>query len=112
MCRLKWLERLRFRKRHPEKLVESHEFVEIDLNAEAEDPAPYHQAMRQALEELDEVCRRLLMVFYFEKKSMDEIAALLGYNQANTAKSKKNKCMDRMRDKAKAILSAFQNKEL
>lgn len=111
VCRLKWLERLRYNKRHPEKLVENYDFVEVTLDEE-EDAELHHQAIQGALNELNEVCRQLLMAFYFEKKSMHEIADHLGYNEANTAKSKKNKCMDRMRNKAKTILRSLQNKKL
>jgi RNA polymerase sigma factor (sigma-70 family) len=108
VCRLKWMEKLRYRKRHAEKLVENHEFIAVDIYSEEQEATPYQDTLQQAINELDEICKQLLLSFYFEKLSMEEIAARFGYNQANTAKSKKNKCMDRIRERAKKILQSFQ----
>jgi RNA polymerase sigma factor (sigma-70 family) len=103
VCRNKWLAQLRYRRMHAEKIVDSLEFFEVWVEEESE-ATPYEMAMQQALEALDETCRKLLLAFYFEKQTMDDIAVRFGYNQANTAKSKKNKCMEKIREKAKAIL--------
>lgn len=108
VCRFKWLHLLRYRRRHVETLVETQEFVEFAWDKAEDEPTPYEQVMWQALDRLDENCRQLLLSFYYDKLSMEEIAARFGYNQANTAKSKKNKCMDRVRDNAKAILKGLQ----
>ena len=46
----------------------------------------------QALEALGEPCRTLLLLFYWEERSMEEIASRLGFANAATAKSKKYQC--------------------
>jgi DNA-directed RNA polymerase specialized sigma24 family protein len=40
-----------------------------------------------------EPCGSIIRLFYYEDKSMDEIAEEVGYKNATTAKSKKNQCM-------------------
>ncbi len=107
VCRLKWLNLLRYRRRHPENIIDNYESVEVCLEDDENDTMPYQQAMQQALTQLDETCRQLLLAFYFEKLSMEAIASRFHYNQANTAKSKKNKCMDRIRQQAQHILQTL-----
>jgi DNA-directed RNA polymerase specialized sigma24 family protein len=46
----------------------------------------------RALHHLGEPCRKLLVLFYWEEYSMDEIASQLGFANAETAKSKKYQC--------------------
>jgi RNA polymerase sigma factor (sigma-70 family) len=56
-----------------------------------------YEAMDISLELLGEPCRSLLKAFYHEQKSMDEIAVLMGYTNADTAKNLKYKCLVRLR---------------
>lgn len=49
-------------------------------------------AVRNALEKIGELCRKLLLLFYWEERPMDEIAKELGLANAETAKSKKYQC--------------------
>lgn len=53
--------------------------------------------VKQALEKLGQPCQRLIELFYYEKKSMEEIAAMMNYKNAETAKNQKCKCMGRLR---------------
>ena len=52
---------------------------------------------KKALEKLGQPCQKLVELFYYEKKSMDEISAMLNYKNAETAKNQKCKCMARLR---------------
>ncbi|MCX6134197.1 MAG: sigma-70 family RNA polymerase sigma factor [Ignavibacteriales bacterium] len=68
----------------------------------AEDPAPSalenliasEQALKvsDALGKIGEQCRKLLLLFYWDELSMDEIAVELGFANADTAKAKKYQC--------------------
>ncbi|HWP82361.1 MAG TPA: sigma-70 family RNA polymerase sigma factor [Bacteroidota bacterium] len=49
-------------------------------------------AIRHALEELGDPCKTLLLLYYWEEKSMSEIAEQMGFANAETAKSKKYQC--------------------
>ena len=46
----------------------------------------------EALGKIGEQCRKLLLLFYWDELSMDEIAVKLGFANADTAKAKKYQC--------------------
>jgi RNA polymerase sigma factor (sigma-70 family) len=52
----------------------------------------------EALGKIGEQCRKLLLLFYWEELSMDEIAAQLGFANADTAKAKKYQCKKALED--------------
>ena len=56
------------------------------------------EAVRSALETLGEPCRTLLLLFYWEELSMEDIARRLGFANAATAKSKKYQCKKSLKD--------------
>jgi len=45
-----------------------------------------------SLDKLGEPCRTLLVLYYYEERSMEEIARLMGFANADTVKSKKYQC--------------------
>ncbi len=53
--------------------------------------------LRKALEKLKKPCRDILYFFYFEKRSMNEIAQLLGFANSNTVKAKKYQCLQELK---------------
>ena len=68
---------------HEEEKVENGQDTEINL-------------MRNALEQLGEPCRKLLLLYYFERLSMKQIAIQFGIDNAS-AKNKKYRCMQALR---------------
>ena len=52
---------------------------------------------KKALDKLGEPCQKLIELFYYEKKSMEQISAILNYKNPETAKNQKCKCMARLR---------------
>lgn len=52
---------------------------------------------KKALEKLGQPCQQLIELFYYEKKSMDQISELMNYKNPETAKNQKCKCMARLR---------------
>jgi RNA polymerase sigma factor (sigma-70 family) len=52
---------------------------------------------KNALSKLGQPCQKLIELFYYEKKSMEEISSVLNYKNAETAKNQKCKCMARLR---------------
>jgi RNA polymerase sigma factor (sigma-70 family) len=48
--------------------------------------------IQKCIASLSESCRQILTLYYFEKMSMVEIADLMGFSSADTAKTKKYKC--------------------
>jgi RNA polymerase sigma factor (sigma-70 family) len=49
-------------------------------------------AVQQAMEKIGNPCRDLLVLYYWEEQTMEEIALKLGFANADTAKSKKYQC--------------------
>lgn len=45
-----------------------------------------------------DVCRKVLFHFYYEEKTMNEIAVAMNYANANVAKKKKSTCLKKLRD--------------
>jgi len=48
--------------------------------------------IRDALKKLGEPCRQLLLLFYWEELTLEEISARMGFANADTVKSKKYQC--------------------
>ncbi len=93
-----WLRRLA-RRRREQPLAPSHQ------DQPAGDPSPLEAMLeeedtvcvRDALERLGDPCRALLVQFYWEEESMEEIARRLGFANAATAKSKKYQCKEQLK---------------
>jgi len=56
----------------------------------------------RCMEQLGETCRKVLMYYYFEEMSMQEIADKLGFANTDTAKTKKYKCKQKLDELVKA----------
>lgn len=57
----------------------------------------HFEIARKVLGNLGQPCQRLIELFYYERKSMEEISLELNYKNADTAKNQKCKCMARLR---------------
>lgn len=55
------------------------------------------EQLEQSLVALGDPCQSLLKLFYYEKKSMDEITKILDYKNRETTKNQKYKCLNRLR---------------
>lgn len=51
-------------------------------------------------------CKMLLKKFYWDHMPMDEIASMLGLRNADTAKTKKNRCMNKFKEIAAMLLES------
>lgn len=80
--------------------------MEIDPDTSVwDDPSPSEanqeeersEAMSAAFRRLGHPCRTLLVLFYWERLSMDDIARQLGFANASTAKAKKYQCKEQLR---------------
>lgn len=60
----------------------------------------------RALHALGDPCRQLIEMYYYERRNMEEISALLHYKNADTAKNQKCKCMARLRRLVERDISA------
>jgi RNA polymerase sigma factor (sigma-70 family) len=56
------------------------------------------ERVRIALEQITPICKQLLLLFYFEERSMEEIAEILSFANMNVAKAKKYQCKKALQD--------------
>ena len=89
ICRNLWLKRLRRSSRRETSVGE----IQLLPIADWEDA---HREDQQ--EEQKELVQQLLVLFYYERRSMQEIANLLGLSNDRVAKNKKARCMNKLRE--------------
>ncbi|TAE58822.1 MAG: sigma-70 family RNA polymerase sigma factor [Bacteroidetes bacterium] len=54
--------------------------------------------LRNAFEKLGQQCKRLLQLFYYEQKKLDDIVQIMKYENKNAAKSQKYKCVQQLKN--------------
>jgi RNA polymerase sigma factor (sigma-70 family) len=93
----KWMVELRKRKfnitEDPPENTQNDDPLILDEMIENEDS----EKIRTALDQIQPVCKKLLILFYFEERSMKEIAQILQFANPNVAKSKKYQCKDALK---------------
>jgi RNA polymerase sigma factor (sigma-70 family) len=57
-----------------------------------------YQLAEMAFNLLGEKCKQLLLLFYFRKKSMQEVAGALGFSNERVAKNQKYRCIEKAKD--------------
>ena len=61
--------------------------------------------LAKCIDQLGETCKRVLMLYYFDEMSMQDIADKLGFANTDTAKTKKYKCKKKLDELVKAQYS-------
>jgi RNA polymerase sigma factor (sigma-70 family) len=103
----KWLAELRKRKKISPQ--------DIDENITNGNPSSLEELVteekvefvRNALNMLQPICKKLLLLYYFEEKNMREIAKILNLANADVAKSKKYQCKKSLEELLKEKMSLF-----
>lgn len=91
ICKYKWLNTLKRAKRLTLTLDQA-----TALTAEEDESLADSARLRRSLSQLGEKCRNILTAFYFEGKTISEIASEWG-DQAGSIKTIKYRCMMRLR---------------
>ena len=63
--------------------------------------------MREIVQDLPHPCEEILWAYYGDDLSMKEIADVIGYNGADSVKSRKNQCMSKLKDRFTKIIKSF-----
>ncbi len=88
-----WFGRLRHKARETSRELDPEEHRDNSPSALESLVATEETAMvRDALGKIGGQCRKLLLLFYWEEFSMEQIARQLGFANAETAKAKKYQC--------------------
>lgn len=80
-----------------------HNIEESDISVD-EKQQMQNDFLDKVLDMLPTECRTLLKHFYWNHKPMDEIASILGMRNADSAKSKKSKCMNKVKEIATQLI--------
>lgn len=80
-----------------------HNIEESDISVD-EKQQMQNDFLDKVLDLLPAECRTLLKHFYWNHKPMDEIASILGMRNADSAKSKKSKCMNKVKEIATQLI--------
>ena len=80
-----------------------HNIEESDISVD-EKQQMQNDFLDKVLDLLPSECRTLLKHFYWNHKPMDEIASILGMRNADSAKSKKSKCMNKVKEIATQLI--------
>jgi RNA polymerase sigma factor (sigma-70 family) len=95
ICQNLWRKELERKKRLSNE--EKDAFVTLDL-----DTAEREKIIASCIEQLGDTCKKVLMYYYFEEMSMQDIADKLGFANTDTAKTKKYKCKKKLDELIKA----------
>ncbi len=85
-------------------------FNQVEIAADSPDfteEDAQHKAMDEVLSQLGEKCNEILTLFYYQKKTMEEIAQALDYKNVDTAKVQKYKCLERAKSMVKSQMIHF-----
>lgn len=89
----------RLKKNQKTHLIDEMERFELEYEDYYEDERNLQViSLRDALAKLGEQCRKVLTLFYYEEKKLDEIQTLLGYTNKDVLKSQKSRCLKQLKD--------------
>lgn len=98
ICQNLWRKELDRKKR----LSNEEKDTSVTLDTES---AEREKILAKCIDQLGETCKKVLMFYYFEEMSMQDIADKLGFANTDTAKTKKYKCKKKLDDLVKAQYS-------
>ena len=75
--------------------------ISVDEKQKAQD-----EFLDRVFDSIPDECKTLLKHFYWGHKSMDDIASILGMRNADSAKTKKNRCMNKFKDIAAKLIES------
>lgn len=84
-----------------DNLHKEYEDISVDKKQQSQD-----EFLDRVFDSLPSDCKTLLKYFYWGRKPMDQIASVLGMRNADSAKTKKNKCMNKFKDIAAKLIES------
>ncbi|MBD0256248.1 MAG: sigma-70 family RNA polymerase sigma factor [Cytophagales bacterium] len=99
--RNKWLEQLRRGRNGPVQFTEMEHLEKVPALPDERTYPITDEQLEAAVNDQEEPCRSLLIRFYYQRQSLEEIAAAMGLVNANSAKTKRFRCMQRLIESVK-----------
>jgi len=97
-----WQHELRRRARLPHETLPDDPGPLLADTPTAEEPT---LAVLDYVQQLGEKCREVLLAFYYFQQPLTQIAATHGYRSVRSATVQKFKCLERLRDKVRAVFT-------
>lgn len=89
----------KFKKEGKSIAVENFENIAMFYEDYSEDETNLQiKTLQKSFEKLGEQCQKVLQLFYYEEKKLDEIQALLGYTNKDVLKSQKSRCLKQLKE--------------
>ena len=63
--------------------------------------------MREIVQDLPQPCEQILWLYYGDDLSMKEIADVIGFNGADSVKSRKSQCLSKLKERFTKIKKSF-----
>lgn len=98
ICQNLWRKELDRKKR----LSNEERDIPVTIDTESEER---NKIIAKCIDQLGDTCKKVLMYYYFDEMSMQEIADKLGFANTDTAKTKKYKCKQKLDELIKAQYS-------
>jgi RNA polymerase sigma factor (sigma-70 family) len=106
ICRFLWSEKLRKQNKRIEVEFENNQAIENSHDLETYKNETENKLAEKAFYELGEKCKQLLLLFYFKKMSMKEIAVKLGFGSEKVAKNQKYRCIEKAKENLQQLKSS------
>lgn len=88
--------------KHEEGLAEHYLFLakDVQLNKVFEESK---NGVAKVFDTIGEACKKILQLFYFDKKPMNEIAKVLGHKSEGVSRTTKKRCLEKIRSQLKSF---------
>lgn len=105
ICKNRWLTYLQRRRNRMVPLENYSSIMNIAYEDNTEDEINNQSKyVHELLSKSTDRCKEILVFFYYDSLSMEQIAEKLGYTNADNAKNQKAKCMDKLRKVVKTLV--------
>ncbi|MEM1321702.1 MAG: sigma-70 family RNA polymerase sigma factor [Bacteroidota bacterium] len=98
ICRNLWLKRLHKYRKETELTDEMTAIPTEDAGIKSFIDDDQKAAVEALFQQLGDDCRKVLMYYYYERRSMKEIMKLMNYSSEQVAKNKKSRCMKKLNE--------------
>ena len=93
----------KFKKNGQLHIADDVESIEVEDDLYSEDDVDLQvRLLQNGLDKLGEQCKKVLQLFYYEEKKLDEIQEQLGYTSKDVLKSQKSRCLKQLKELIKA----------
>ena len=90
--------------RHEEGLTEHYRFLAEDEGLSEAMESARSQTV-ELFSQIGDACKEILKLFYYEKRSMSEIADMMGHKSEGVSRTTKKRCLEKLRSQIKKPLT-------